>query len=103
MCSRKLWHYFEDHHTRVLTNQPLHDIFRNRDSFRRIGKWTIELSKYIIDFERHSAIKLQILADFMAEWTEPQSQVDIMQETPWLVYCDRAWGSTGAGAATILT
>jgi hypothetical protein len=28
MCSRKLRHYFEAHHIRVLTKQPLHDIFR---------------------------------------------------------------------------
>jgi ribonuclease HI len=26
-----------------------------------------------------------------------------MQEPPWLLYCDGAWGSTGAGAAAILT
>jgi hypothetical protein len=39
----------------------------------------------------------------MAEWTEHQSQVGIVQEPHWLVHCDRAWGSTGAGAAAILT
>jgi ribonuclease HI len=39
----------------------------------------------------------------MAESTEPQSQVDTGQESPWLVYCDEAWGSTGVAATTILT
>jgi ribonuclease HI len=34
---------------------------------------------------------------------EPQSQVDIVQESPLLVSCDRAWGSTGARAMGILT
>jgi hypothetical protein len=58
MSSRKLCHYFEAHHIRVLTNQPLHDIFHNRDSSDRIRKWATELSEYIIDFERQSAIKL---------------------------------------------
>jgi hypothetical protein len=102
MCSRKLRHYFEAHHIRVLANQPLHDIFRNRDNSKRIGKCATELSEYVINFERRSAIKSQILADFMAEWMEPQSEVDIVQEFPWLVYCDGAWGSTGAGVAAIL-
>jgi ribonuclease HI len=37
------------------------------------------------------------------EWTDPQSQADIVQESPWLVYCDGAWASTGAGATIILT
>jgi ribonuclease HI len=103
MCSRKLRHYFEAHHIRVLTTQPLHDIFHNRDSSGRIGKWVTELSKYVIDFERRIAIKSQILADFMVEWTELQSQVDTVQESPRLVYCDGAWGSTGARVAAILT
>jgi hypothetical protein len=103
MCSRKLWHYFEAHTIRVLMNQPLHDIFGNRDSSGCIKKWVAELSKYVINFERRNTIKSQILTDFVAEWTEPQSQVNTMQESPWLVHCDRAWCSTGAGAATILT
>jgi hypothetical protein len=90
MCSRKLRHYFEAHAIRVLTNHPLHDIFGNRDSSRRIGKWLTEVSEYIINFKKCSAIKSQILADFVAEWTEPQIQVDIVQECPWLVYCDGA-------------
>jgi hypothetical protein len=103
MCSRKLWHYFETHTIRVLMNQSLHNIFGNRDSSGCIKKWAAELSKYVINFERRSTIKSQILTDFVAEWTEPQSQVNIMQESPWLVHCDRAWCSTGAGAVTILT
>jgi hypothetical protein len=68
-----------------------------------LAKWVIELLEYVINFERHGAIKLQILADFMVEWTEPQSQADNMQESPWLLYYDRAWGSTGAGATAVLT
>jgi hypothetical protein len=82
MCSRKLRHYFEAHTIRVLTNQPLHDIFGNKDSSGYIGKWATELSEYVIKFERCSAIKSQILADFMAEWMKHQSQVDIVQESP---------------------
>jgi hypothetical protein len=46
-----------------------------------------------VDFEKRSAIKSQILADFMAEWTEPGSAIEgAVPESPWLVYCDGAWG-----------
>jgi hypothetical protein len=38
MSARKLCHYFEAHTIRVLTNQPLNDIFSNRDSSGRISK-----------------------------------------------------------------
>jgi ribonuclease HI len=52
---------------------------------------------------RKSVIKSQILADFMADWTEPNSQRDgIMPKSPWLIYCDRVWGSAGACAAPVL-
>jgi hypothetical protein len=54
-----------------LTNQSLHDIFGNRDSSGRIGKWVTELSEYVINFKRRNTIKSLILVDFMAEWTEP--------------------------------
>jgi hypothetical protein len=91
MSARKLRHYFESHTIRVLTNQSLHDIFSNRDSSGRISKWATELSEYVVDFEKHSTIKSQILSDFVVEWTEPQSQTDdTTQKSPWLVYCDGA-------------
>jgi hypothetical protein len=51
MSARKLRHYFEAHTIRVLTDQPLHENFKNRDSSRRISKWATELSEYIVDFE----------------------------------------------------
>jgi hypothetical protein len=57
MNARKLRRYFKAHTIRVLTNQPLHDIFENRDNSERIGKWATELLKYIVHFEKHSAIK----------------------------------------------
>jgi hypothetical protein len=34
----------------------------------RIIKWGAELSEYIVDFERRSAIKSQVLADFFVDW-----------------------------------
>jgi hypothetical protein len=58
-----------------------------------MSKWAMELSEYVVDFEKRSAIKSQILADFMAEWTDLRSAIEgEMPETPWVVYCDEAWG-----------
>jgi hypothetical protein len=57
MSARKLQHYFEAHTIRIPTSQPLNDIFRNKDSSRRISKWTIELSEHVVDFEKRSSIK----------------------------------------------
>jgi hypothetical protein len=75
MRAQKLWHYFKAHTIKVLTNQPLNDFFGNRDSSRRISKWAMELSEHVVDFEKRSAIKSQILANFVAEWMEPGSAI----------------------------
>jgi hypothetical protein len=96
MIARKLQHYFEAHTIRVLTDWLLHDIFRNKDISRRISKWALELSEHVVDFDKHNAIKSQILADFVAEWTELSSETKgAVPESPWLVYCDGSWGQQG--------
>jgi hypothetical protein len=103
MSARKLYHYFEVHTIRVLTSQPLKDIFSNRYSSGWISKWAMELSEHIVNFEKRSAIKLQIIADFTSEWTEPSSYTEgQVPESPWLIYYDGAWGNARAGAAAIL-
>jgi hypothetical protein len=41
-----------------------------------------------------SAIKSQILANFVAEWTEPGSVIEAaVPKSPWLICCNGAWGS----------
>jgi hypothetical protein len=96
MSTRKLWYYFEAHTIRILTDQPLHDIFRNRYRSGRISKWAIELSKHVVDFEKCNAIKTQISFDFIVEWIEPGSTIEgAAPESPWLAYCDGAWGQQG--------
>jgi hypothetical protein len=53
----------------------------------------MELSEHMIDFEKCSAIKSQILADFVAEWAEPDSAIEgVVTKSPWLIYCDGPWG-----------
>jgi hypothetical protein len=48
MSARKLHHYFEAHRVRILTNQPLNDIFSNRDSSGRSSKWVMELRSMLL-------------------------------------------------------
>jgi hypothetical protein len=103
MSARKLWHYFEAHTIKVLTNQPLNKIFGNIDISSRISKWAMELSEHVVDFKKCSAIKLQVLANFVAKWMEPGSVTEgIVPESQWLVYYDGAWGIAEARAAAIL-
>ena len=69
MATRKLKHYFQAHHIKVLLAQPLDALFRNSEAIGRIGKWAIELNEFVVDFEHRLAIKSQALADFIVDWT----------------------------------
>jgi hypothetical protein len=51
----------------------------------------MELSEHIIDFEKRSAIKSQVLANFIAAWTKPASYTEgPIIKSSWQVYCDGA-------------
>jgi hypothetical protein len=76
MAARNLRHYFEGHRIRVITNQPLSDLFANREASTQIIKWSAKLSKYIVDFERRSTIKSQVLANFVVDWTSSTQNLD---------------------------
>jgi hypothetical protein len=104
MVAQKLKHYFEGHHIRVLTDRPLADVFSNKEASHRISKWAMELSECVIDFEKRKAIKSQILADFIVDWTGPSVSLNSEDaEQVWTCHCDGAWGSSRAGAASVIT
>ena len=56
----------------VASEVPLNDILNNRDATGRIAKWAIELLPFDITYKPRRAIKSQVLADFIAEWTEAE-------------------------------
>jgi ribonuclease HI len=75
----------------------------NREASTRIIKWGVELSKYIVDFERRSAIKSQVLADFVVDWTSPTHNPSEEILTSWVVQCDGAWCHKGVGISAVVT
>jgi hypothetical protein len=103
MAARKLRHYFEGHRIRVITNQLLNDLFTNKEASTRIIKWGAELSEYTIDFDRRSAIKSQVLAYFVVDWTSPTHNPGEEMLAPWVVQCDGAWCHKGVGISAVVT
>jgi hypothetical protein len=72
VTSRKLQHYFQSHKIIVISSFPLGEILRSRDTVGRIVKRSVELGEFDLEFCPWQAIKSQILADFVYEWTETQ-------------------------------
>ena len=68
----KLPHYFQAHTVVVLTQLPLKTILRSADYTGRIAKWGTILRAFDIKYMSRTSIKGQVLADLVAEFTEPE-------------------------------
>jgi ribonuclease HI len=73
VASRKLGHYFQAHKIVVVTSYPLRAILHNSNATGNIAKWAAELAGFQLDFQPRHAVKSQVLADFVAEWTPAPS------------------------------
>ena len=76
MSSRKLWHYFQAHKIIVTSEFSLGVILQNREAAGRMSKWSVELGEFDLHFVSRTTIKSQILADFIAQWTNPEPVQD---------------------------
>src|SRR4051812_6958968 len=73
MTSRKVSHYFNEHPITIVSSAPLADILNNPEVTGRVAEWNIELSPRDLQFKHQTAIKAQVLPDFLVEWTELQT------------------------------
>jgi ribonuclease HI len=56
-----------------------------------------------VDFERKSAVKSQVLADFVVDWTSRAQNSEEEIPIPWIVQCDGAWFHNGVGILAVVT
>ena len=87
----------------VATVVPLNNIINNRDATGRIAKWAIELLPFYITYKPWRAIKSQVLADFVAEWTEAKLPKEYNAYSNWSMHFDGSKMLAGLGAGVILT
>ena len=82
---------------------PLNDIINNRDGTGRIAKWAIELLPFDITYKPRRAIKSQVLADFVAEWTEAELPKEYGAYSNWVMYFGGSKMLAALGVGVILT
>jgi ribonuclease HI len=85
----------------VVSSFPLGEIIRNPDAAGRIAKWSVELMGEMLAYAPRKAIKSQILADFVAEWTDTQLPPPQIQAECWTLYFDGSVMKTGAGTGLL--
>ena len=73
-AARKLKPYFQAHMVVVLTDRPLRRAISNPDATGRLAIWAIKLSEFDIQYCPRTAIKGQVVADFIAEFTHVEDK-----------------------------
>ncbi|GKB21262.1 reverse transcriptase domain-containing protein [Tanacetum coccineum] len=107
-ASKRLKRYFQAHTIVVVTDQPIKQLLSSSEMSGRMLKWRFELEGYDIQYRPRTAIKGQILADFIVERPEEESLDELMAEPeelpePWTLFTDGLSCVDCSGAGLILT
>ena len=103
---RKLRPYFQAHIVEVPTEYRMKQILHKQETSGRLIKWAIELSEFDIRYKPRTAIKGQILADFIMEFslTASTEATQLTSDLPiWRLSIDGAANAQGSDAGLILT
>uniref|UniRef100_A0A2N9J973 Integrase catalytic domain-containing protein n=1 Tax=Fagus sylvatica TaxID=28930 RepID=A0A2N9J973_FAGSY len=103
-AARKLRPYFQAHTIVLLTNHSLRKAMNKPDATGRLIQWSIELSEFDIDYRPRTAIKAQVLADFIAEFTSKDDEPtkDVEQTSKWTANIDGSSTKNAGGIGIIL-
>ena len=104
--ARKLCSYFQAHTIEIPTEYSMNQVLHKPETSGRLMKWAIELSEFDIRYKPKTAIKGQVLVDFVMEFTLAELAEDT-QTTPdlpiWKLSVDGATNAQGSGVGLILT
>ena len=101
--SRKIRHYFQAYVINVLTDHPLKVAMNKLEAAGRLIQWAIELSEFDVRYQPRNAIKAQVLADFIVDFTPNQGEQDGMDEAQrWVVNVDGSSTLYARGIGIIL-
>ena len=84
VASRKLRTYFQAHPIVVITDQLIRKTINKIDIVGWLIQWAIEICQFDIEYRPRAAIKTQVLADFIVEFTYPYKEEEPPMET-WTV------------------
>ena len=102
--ARRLRPYFQAHTIEIPTEHPMKQILHKPETSGRLVKWAIELSEFDIRYKLRIAIKGQVLADFIMEFSsvEPTETTQLASDLPiWRLFVDGASNAQGSGAGLI--
>ena len=67
--AQKLKPYFQAHTMVLLTDKPLRKAMSSLEVVGRMALWVVELSEFDIQYQLRTALKGQVVVDFITEFT----------------------------------
>ena len=101
MAARKLKPYFQTHTIIVLTDQPLKRVMSSLEATGRMALWAIELNEFDIQYCLRTAVKGQIVADFIAEYTQSEGK-GAERLGQWSIHTDGLSNQHARGAGVVI-
>ena len=86
-AARKLKPYFQAYTIVVLTDQPLKIAMSSPEAAGRMALWAIELSEFDVQYRPRTAVKGQIVAVFIAEYTQSEDK-GVEGQKLWSIHTD---------------
>ena len=99
IASQKLKPYFESHHIRVRTSNPLKKILEGKNQSSRVANWSNQLVDFGIQIEPRTVIKAQALADLITETTR---SIPNDPNQDWKLYVDGSSTRSSSGVGIII-
>ena len=100
-ATRKLKSYFQAHTIIILTNQPLKKAMSSPEAAERMALWAIELSEFDVQYRPRTAVKGQIVADFIAEYTQLEDK-GAEEHRIWSIHTDGSSNQRAGGAGVVI-
>ena len=80
---RRLKPYFQAHTIIVLMDKPLRKAMSSPEAAGRVALWAVELSEFDIQYHPRTAVKGQVVADFIAKFTLGDGQM-VEEKRQWI-------------------
>ncbi|XP_071714994.1 uncharacterized protein [Rutidosis leptorrhynchoides] len=108
LTSLRLRRYFQGHPVHVLTNMSIKQVLTKPEISGRLALWVVELGAYQISYLPRSAVKGQVMADYLSEIPRELEVINertalkpVMGET-WDLFTDGVSCAEGVGAGLVL-
>jgi hypothetical protein len=85
----------------MVSSFPLGEIVQNPEASGRITKWAVELMGETLSYAPCKAIKSQVLANFLVEWTNTQLPPAQIQAELWTMYFNGSLMKIGANVGLL--